>query len=73
MRQKNLLKIVASIRFLASQGLSFRGSGDAKGSNFYQLLALQSEYDDIMDLQKWLEGNYGRKDTSHEIQNEMIK
>ena len=34
-----LLKILGNIRFLARQGLAFRGSGDDENSNFSQLLS----------------------------------
>ena len=64
-----LLKILSNIRFLARQGLPFRGAGDDTNSNFYQLNRLRVEDDTAFD--KCLKKKQLKYDTP-EIQNEMI-
>lgn len=70
-RRRNLLKILSSVRFLARQGLPLRGDGNDENSNLYQLLILRGQ--DDPELLRWIERKYGRKYTSHEMQNEMLK
>jgi len=62
-----LLHIIRALKYLARQGLAFRGDEEWDG-NFYQLLLLMSK--DCPALAKWLQkrGSY----TSHDIQNEII-
>ena len=64
--------ILSSVRFLARQGIAFRGSGDDSDSNLVQLLRLRAE--DNPALLKWLEKK-GNKHThtSHDNQNEMLQ
>ena len=47
-----LLKILGNTRFLARQGLAFRGSGDDENSNFIQLLRLRGDDDDR--ISQWM-------------------
>ena len=68
--RKMLLKILASIRYLARQGLALRGDGDEDDGNFLQLLKLKGEDDPAM--LEWLKRKVN-KYTSHEIQNDIIK
>lgn len=69
-RRQCFLKILSNARFLARQGLQFRGHGDEKDSNFLQLMNLRAEDDPrIVD---WLERKTD-KYTSPEIQNEVLK
>ena len=70
-RRKNLRKILSSVRYLARQGLPLRSDGDDKNSEFYRLLVTRGE--DDPELLRWIEQKYGRKYTSHEMQNEMLK
>ena len=60
-------KILASIRFLARQGLALRGDDTEDNSNFIQLLKLQGE--DDPELSEWFIKKYN-KYTSAEVQNE---
>ena len=64
-----LLKVISSVRFLARQGLAFRGHQDIN-SNFIQLLNVRA--DDDMQFKKWLCRRI-EKPTSAEIQNEILK
>lgn len=68
--RKILLKILSNIRFLARQGLAFRGDGNEADSNFVQLLKLRGEEDP--SINEWL-AQKANKYTSHEIQDEMVK
>ena len=68
--RKILLKILASIRYLARQGLALRGDGDEDDGNLLQLLKLKGEDDPAM--LEWLKRKVN-KYTSHEIQNDIIK
>ena len=70
-RRKNLLKNLSSVRYLARRGLPLRGDGDDKTSNFYRLLVTRGE--DDPELLRWIDQKDGRKYTSHEMQNEMLK
>ena len=66
-RQRCLLKHLSSMRFLARQGLAFRGHEEKEG-NMIQLLQMWSFYDP--DIKEWLrDGKY----LSHIIINEQIK
>ena len=65
-----LLKIISSIRYLAQQGLPFRGDGDEADANFLQQLKLKGE--DDPEILQWLKRK-ANKYTSHEIQNDIIK
>ena len=65
-----LMKIVQYIRFLARQGLSFRGDGAEDSSNFNQLLHLRAL--DDPSLLTWVKRK-AEKYTSPEIQNELLK
>ena len=69
-RRAVMMKILSNIRFLARQGLAFRGDGDETDSNFMQLFLLQSE--DNPKLLGWLQKRTD-KYTSPEIQNSIIK
>ena len=64
-----LLKLLSNIKFLARQGLPFRGAGDDSNSNFYQLNLLRVE--DDAEFDNWLKKKQLKYD-SPEIQNEMI-
>ena len=64
-----LKNIVTTLKFLARQGLSIRGSDSDENSNFQQALKMRSK--DVPELAEWLEGRY--KWTSPLIQNEMLK
>ena len=64
-----LMKILSSVRFLARQGLAFRGHNDIN-SNFSLLLNVRAE-DDI-EFKKWL-CKKNEKFTSPGIQNEILK
>lgn len=63
-----LMKIVESIRFLATQGIPIRGHSEKK-SNFIQLLKLRSQ--DIPLLKSWMERS-SYKWISHEIIEEIL-
>ena len=66
-RRKMLLKELSSIRYLARQGLAFRGHKENDG-NLYQLLKLRA--DDVDGLELWLsDGQY----LSHDIVNELLE
>ena len=66
-RQRTLKKHLSSVRYLARQGLAFRGH-DEKEGNMMQLLQMWSVHD--VDIEQWLrEGKY----LSHVIINEQIK
>lgn len=64
-----LLKVLSTLRFLARQGLSLRGSGDESDSNLLQLLLLRT--DDFPALAKYLERKQ-LKYVSHVVQNEFL-
>ena len=64
-----LMKILSSVRFLARQGLAFRGHNDIN-SNFIQLLNVRAE-DDIEFKKRLCKKN--EKFTSPGIQNEILK
>ena len=64
-----LLKVLSSIRYLAHQGLSFRGDGDETDSNFHQLLLLWSE--DYTPMNEYLQRKQ-LKYTVHDVQNEVL-
>ena len=68
--RRMLLKIISSIRYLARQGLPFRGDGDEADANFLQLLKLKGE--DDPEILQWLKRK-ANKYTLHEIQNDIIK
>ena len=63
-----LWHILASIRYLARQGLALRGDGDECDCNFLQLLKLPGD-EIVLD---WLKKKCN-KYTSHDIQNELLK
>ena len=66
----SLLKIISYLRYLARQGLPFRGYGDDKDANFKQLIRFRAEDDPA--FAKWLkERNLSY--TSPEIQNQTLK
>ena len=65
-----LLKIVSNVRYLARQGLAFRGNGDETNSNLLQLIKLRQDEDPRMKC--WIERKTD-KYTAHDMQNEMIK
>ena len=67
---KCFLKVLSNIRFLARQGLAFRGNVDKSDSNFMPLICLCSE--DNSKLAEWIQQKTD-KYTSGEMQNEMIK
>lgn len=79
-KQKEFHKYVIQILFdvtrtLARQGLPFRGDGDEKNGNFYQIISLISRYRPTMKL--WLEEEkfrpYHVTYMSHESQDEFIQ
>lgn len=43
-----LLKVISTLRFLAQQGCAIRGHGDETDGNFYQLLKLRGEEDEMV-------------------------
>lgn len=55
---------LSSVRYLARQGLAFRGHEESEG-NMLQLLQMWSAHDS--DIKEWL------RDVSHNIVNEQIK
>ena len=69
-RRHCFLKILSNVRFLARQGLAFRGDGDESDSNFMRLVNLRSE--DDAKLVEWVQQKTG-KYTSAAMQNEMVK
>lgn len=70
-RRKCLLKLLSNARFLARQGLPFRGDGEERcDSNFVRLIHLRAEDDD--KLVDWIHRK-ADKYTSGDIQNEMVK
>ena len=69
-RRKCFLKVLSNVRFLARQGLAFRGDADESDSNFMRLIRLRSE--DNSKLAEWIQQKTD-KYTSGEMQNEMIK
>ena len=68
--RKCLIKIIETIQFLGRQMLALRGDKSDENSNFIQLLKLRSK--DLLKLKEWLERKT-EKDTSHDIQNELLK
>ncbi len=65
-----LLKLISSIRFLASQGMPLRGRHEdlvSLDSNSYKLLLLRAE--DCPEMKTWI---YRKEYTSPEIVNEII-
>ncbi len=64
------LKVLAVDRYLARQGIAFRGDGDDSDYNFIQLLKLQASQDQI--LVNWL-SQKTNKYTSHDSQNEVLQ
>ncbi len=68
--RKMLLKVLSCVKFLARQGLPFRGHGDDSESNIIQLLKHHGEED--LEVYDWLQKKTN-KYTSHEIQNNLIK
>ena len=68
--RKVLLKILANVKFLARQGLAFRGDGNESDGNFLQLLKLRAEEDP--SISEWL-ARKANKYTSHEIQDEFLR
>ena len=65
-----LMKILENIVFLGKQGLAFRGDGDDKTGNFYQLFLLRAKDDPA--LLKWIDKTYDRHVTP-QAQNEILK
>ena len=66
----SVLKIISSFRYLARQGIPFRGHRDEKDANFKQLIHFRAEDDPA--FAKWLkEKNLSY--TSLELQNEILK
>lgn len=63
------MKIVETVRFLATQGIPLRGHDEEK-SNFLQLLSLRSK--DIPLLKSWLERS-SYKWISHDIMDEILQ
>ena len=70
-RRKCLLKLLTNARFLARQGLPFRGDGEEADSNFSRLICLRSE--DHPNLVDWIKPKKPDKYTSGDMQNEMVK
>ena len=66
-RRRMLLKLLSSIRFLAQQGMAFRGHVEDE-SNLIQLLKCRAE--DVQGLTQWMENG---KYLSHENINELIE
>ncbi len=67
--RKMFLKILACMKFLARQGLPFRGHDDSVG-NFSQILKHHAKEE--ADLSDWLQRK-NNKYISHEIQNKLIQ
>ena len=67
--RKMLIKILENVRYLARQGLPFRGHDDSNG-NFIQLMVLRGV--DCPIVEAWMKT---KKDTylSYDIQDELIK
>ena len=63
------LKILASMRYLARQGISFCGDGDEVDSNL-MFLTLRAQEDSV--FQAWMERKNDRY-LSHYMQNELLK
>lgn len=70
MNRRMLLKVLSSMKFLARQGLPFRGHNDDSDGNQIQLLRHRGEED--VELFNWLQRKTN-KYTSHEIQNRLIQ
>ena len=73
--RNNLLKVISNIRFLARQGIPFRGDWNNKNSsefnsNFYQLNQLRSQEDE--QFENWLKRKQ-MKYTAPDIQNEFLQ
>ncbi len=68
--RKMFLKILACMKFLARQGLPFRGHDDDSEGNFSQILKHHAKEE--ADLSDWLQRK-NNKYTSHEIQNKLIQ
>lgn len=69
-KARSCLKIIiTTLKFLARQGLSIRGSESDANSNLHQALAMRAR--DVPELERWMEGRF--KWTSPAIQNELIK
>ena len=68
-RRQCFLKILSNVRFLARQGLPFRGHGDESESNFTQLLRLRGE--DDPRIEQWIKKRTD-KYASSDIQNEIL-
>ncbi|XP_035252911.1 uncharacterized protein LOC118216024 [Anguilla anguilla] len=66
--RRNLMKIVGAVKYLAWQGLAFRGV-DKESGNFNQLLKYKAEGD--AELTNWLKGHVDF--TSPQMQNEILK
>ena len=64
------MKILENIVYLGKQALAFRGDGDDKTGNFYQLVLFQAKDDPA--LLKWIDKTYDRHVTL-QAQNEMLK
>ncbi len=62
-----LLKLISSIRFLASQDMPLRGHLASLDSNLYKLLLLRAE--DCPEMKTWI---YRKEYTSPEIVNEIL-
>ena len=69
-RRQCFLKVLSNARFLARQGLPFRGHGDESDSNFLQLLKLRGV--DDPRIGHWLKKKTD-KYTSADVQNEILK
>ncbi|KAJ3584594.1 hypothetical protein NHX12_015089 [Muraenolepis orangiensis] len=66
--RRNLMKIAGGVRYLARQGLAFRGDQKESG-NFSQLLKYKATGD--AELTSWLKGHFNF--TSPELHNELLK
>ena len=64
------MKMLENIVFLGKQGLAFRGDGDDKTGNLYQLVFLQAKGDSA--LVKWIDKTYDCHVTP-QAQNEILK
>ena len=69
-RRKCLPKLLSNARFLARQGLAFRGDKDESDSNFIRMIHLRSEDNGM--LVDWLKQT-ADKYTCGDMQNEMVK
>ena len=66
--RKNLRRLITTVKYLAQEGIAFRGHAASEG-HFKELLRLRA--DDSPELREWLKKK--ENFTHHDIQNEMLR